>query len=201
MMIKKNLIYLASNNPDKAKEIKKITKPFGLELKCLSSIHRPITWQETGATFLENALIKATAVQKVLFEAVIADDSGLCVEALSGQPGVKSSRFSHETASDEENMAKLLKLLHGVPMEKRKAYFICHITFLDWQQRAHHFEGKIKGRITEELRGQQGFGYDPIFKPDGHELTFAQLDGETKNHMSHRFQALSLFQKHMARLP
>jgi XTP/dITP diphosphohydrolase len=166
--------------------------PLGLELLTQSSlgIHSAA---ETGATFLENASIKARHGARLAKLPSIADDSGIEVDALDGRPGVYSARFAGENASDEDNLRKLLTELHGVPAEFRQARYHCVIVFV---RDAHDSNpivahGKWEGQIATEPRGSGGFGYDPIFIPAGLHSTAAQLPPEQKNKLSHRAQALA----------
>lgn len=148
---------------------------------------------ETGTTFLENASIKARHAARLAKLPAIADDSGIEVDALEGRPGVYSARFAGESASDHDNLQKLLIELHGVPTEFRQARYHCVIVFVrnanDREPIVAH--GTWEGRIAIEPRGSGGFGYDPIFLPAGMHSTAAQLPLEQKNQRSHRAQALA----------
>ncbi|MBF7097256.1 XTP/dITP diphosphatase [Alkalibacter mobilis] len=145
---------------------------------------------EDGGTFEENALIKAREVRKHTIHAVLADDSGLEVDALDGAPGIYSARFAGENASDEENNQKLLELMKDVPSDKRSGRFVCVIAFIDEGGREYVFRGECPGKILESQRGEGGFGYDPLFYVESKGKTFAQLDGGEKNSISHRAVAL-----------
>jgi guanylate kinase len=182
---------LASGNAGKLKELTAILAPLGLELIAQSAlgISSP---PETGATFLDNALIKARQAARQSGQAALADDSGIEVDALDGRPGVRSARFAGEGASDADNLHKLLAELHDVPMEFRQARYHCVIAFVrrhdDSQPIVAH--GTWGGRIALEPRGKGGFGYDPIFVPADMRCTAAELDPRVKNEVSHRAQAL-----------
>ena len=185
-------IVLASSNAGKLREMSALLAPLGLELVTQSSlgVHSP---PETGTTFIENALIKARHAARAAKLPAISDDSGLEVDALGGRPGVYSARFAGESASDQDNLHKLLAELHAVHAEFRQARYHCVIVFVraanDPEPVIAH--GKWEGRITVEPRGSGGFGYDPIFQPAGLHSTAAQLPAAEKNKLSHRAQALS----------
>jgi len=182
---------LASGNTGKLEELTAILRPLGLALIAQSAlgIDSP---PETGATFLDNALIKARHAARESGLPSLADDSGIEVDALDGRPGVRSARFAGETASDTDNLHKLLAELHDVPMEFRQARYHCVIAYVrrhdDPQPIVAH--GTWEGRIALAPRGSGGFGYDPIFLPADAHCTAAELDPAAKNEVSHRAQAL-----------
>jgi guanylate kinase len=182
---------LASGNAGKLKELTAILAPLGLEL-IAQSAHGIDSPPETGATFLENALIKARHAAQASGLPALADDSGIEVDALNGRPGVRSARFAGEGASDADNLHKLLAELHDVPAEFRQARYHCVIAFVrrheDSQPIVAH--GTWEGRIALAPRGSGGFGYDPIFLPADAHCTAAELDPSVKNEVSHRAQAL-----------
>ena len=186
-------ILIATTNLGKVREIEPMLKDLGfLEIKTLkdfSSIPPP---EEKGSTFLENALEKASYYAKNFNILTLADDSGLEVEALSGAPGIHTSRFAGDKSTDEENIKKLLKLLQGVPFEKRKARFVCVIVVYHPSGKWIYAEGEWQGYIAEEPRGTQGFGYDPVFLVPEYNLerTAAELSKEEKNRISHRAKAI-----------
>ncbi|MBR0139569.1 MAG: RdgB/HAM1 family non-canonical purine NTP pyrophosphatase [Firmicutes bacterium] len=168
-----------------------ITARFGMKLCSMREAGLDgLDIEENGKTFEENSLIKAEAIVKACGSPAIADDTGLMIDALGGAPGVYSARFSGEHGNDAANRAKVLELMKGVPFEKRSARFCCVITYLEPCGRKIVAEGRVEGHITEEERGEQGFGYDSIFVPEGHDMTFAQMSPEVKNSMSHRAKAL-----------
>ncbi len=146
--------------------------------------------EETGATFAENAALKAVTVSRYSGGLVLADDSGLEVDALGGAPGVRSARFAGEKATDCQNLELLLQKLEG--KTARTARFRCVIAIADSGKLVTTFDGACEGRIIDAPRGQDGFGYDPVFIPEGREETFAELPGEVKNAMSHRGKAMAL---------
>lgn len=188
-------LYLASKNKHKVLEIQSILGSPWTVLPCAPDV----TWEESGKTFRANALIKANALGPPSEGAeILADDSGLEVELLNGAPGVYSARYAGEAASDTNNLKKLLRVLEGVPLEDRRARFVCVLCYIDAASRVHYFEGTCSGVILPEARGLDGFGYDPIFQPDGYERTFAELTAAEKNLISHRSQALAAFKKHLS---
>jgi XTP/dITP diphosphohydrolase len=145
--------------------------------------------EETADTFLENALLKARAYAEWSGLAAVADDSGLEVDALGGAPGVRSARYAGPGASDQANLDKLLAALAGVPPERRTARFRCAAVLFDAKLGTWHAEAAWEGRILEAPRGSGGFGYDPVFLPDGWELTSAEVDQAAKDAASHRSKA------------
>ncbi|MDD3789155.1 MAG: non-canonical purine NTP diphosphatase [Petrimonas sp.] len=175
-------IVFATNNKHKLDEIRKITAG-KIEILSLSDIDCHDDIPETGVTLEENALIKARFVKDRYGFDCFADDTGLEVEALDGAPGVYSSRYAGEGCNPQDNMRKLISELQG--KENRNARFRTVIALL-LNGETHFFEGEIPGRIIDEKRGAAGFGYDPIFMPDGYDKTFAELGDNVKNTISHR---------------
>lgn len=155
--------------------------------------------EETGTTFLENATLKAVEISKLVDGLVLSDDSGLEVDVLNGEPGVYSARYSGEPCNDTANNAKLLQALEGE--EDRSARFRCVMVLAQDGILLASFDGAVEGRIIGELRGEGGFGYDPLFVPDGYEQTFAELGGEIKNKLSHRARALEQAAHWLAQQP
>jgi XTP/dITP diphosphohydrolase len=153
-------------------------------------IKEEVTWEETGETYRDNARIKALALRKHTNLAVIADDSGIEVDALGGEPGVHSARFARPGASDAENVAKILEFLQGLPEAKRTARFRCHITFIEEDGKLHDFEGTCEGVIAAQASGGAGFGYDPVFLIPGLDKTLAEISGAEKDRLSHRGRAV-----------
>jgi len=145
--------------------------------------------KETGTTFLENARLKAEGISQVLDGWVLSDDSGLEVDALGGAPGVWSSSYGGEEGNHEKNNARLLQEMAG--KSGRGARFRCTMVLARGGREQAHFSGSVEGRILEEPRGKGGFGYDPLFVPEGHEKTFSELGGEVKSTLSHRSRALA----------
>lgn len=177
---------LASNNPKKIHEIQEIMGNH-FYIRLLSEFLKDGEIAETGKTLEENSEIKAKYLFEMLKMPCIADDSGLEVYALDNEPGVYSARYAGEEKDDKKNIEKLLLKMIGV--RDRKARFRTVITFIDFSG-IFQFEGIIEGKIIHELRGKNGFGYDPIFVPNGHMQTFAEMETSQKNQLSHRFFAL-----------
>jgi len=184
-----NKIFIASRNRGKIREIENSLTGLNISFSSLLDISDIQDIKETGKTFEENALIKAQASYNKVRIPVLADDSGLEADYLKGEPGVLSARYAGEVTDDLKNCRKLLKKFHGVSSSDRKARFRCILVFLD-ENVPKYFEGVCNGTIIEEMRGVNGFGYDPLFVPDGFSKTFAELDLETKNKISHRGIAL-----------
>ena len=182
-------IVVATTNAHKVDEYRKLLADQNVELKSLLDYPGFPGVEENGKTFAENAAIKAVAACKYCDVPAFADDSGLEVEALDGRPGVYSSRYAD---SDPERIAKLLGELEGC--ENRRARFVCAISIAINGEVIETFEGEVKGTITLAPRGEGGFGYDPVFQPDGYDKTFGELEQEVKNKISHRANA---FQKAM----
>lgn len=175
-------IVFATNNKHKLDEILKITDG-SLQILSLADIHCIDEIEETGTTLEENALLKARYIKEKYGYDCFADDTGLEVDALGGAPGVYSSRYAGETCNPADNMIKLLHELAGV--KNRNARFRTVIALLIGNEK-HFFEGVINGKIIEERKGEAGFGYDPVFVPEGHAQTFAELGNDVKNQISHR---------------
>lgn len=187
-------VVLASKNPHKLVEIRQITDKFGFELVLQSELGVDIDVEETGSTFEENSFIKAEAVMKATGLPAIADDSGIAVDALNGEPGIYSARYGFdETLDDRGRMMLLLKNTEQVPDGQRQAQFVCVITFITPDGTTIQARGEIHGELTREPRGQNGFGYDPIFYYPPLGMTTAELPSEVKNRVSHRGNALNLF--------
>ncbi|MFL2483160.1 MAG: RdgB/HAM1 family non-canonical purine NTP pyrophosphatase [Verrucomicrobiales bacterium] len=194
-----NRLVIATGNTHKTEEIRKLLGPYIKIIEDLKSYPEIDEIEETGRTFEENASLKASAVGEFLGEnsLVLSDDSGLEVCALSGEPGVFSARYAGENASDDENRKKLLQKLNEIDsdMSDWSASFKCVMTLVKGSNKLATFEGSVQGTICDEERGENGFGYDSIFIPEGYENTFAELPSETKNSISHRYRALEAFKK------
>lgn len=182
-------IIVATKNVNKIKEITKKFAPLGFEVVSQCDAGLNIDVEETGKTFAQNALIKARAVSMICDDCVLADDSGLCVEALDGRPGVFSARYAGEGASDGDRIKKLLSELDGIG--NRKAKFVTNMAFIFADGREIVTQGEVEGRILREPKGENGFGYDPVFFCDELEKSFAEATLEEKNAVSHRSRALS----------
>lgn len=182
---KPKTIYLASYNRHKASEIQDIVGSRA-QIVVLDPAAPKIIWHEIGETFEENARIKAYAVREQVRGPVLADDSGLAVDALNGRPGVHSSSFCGYEGDDEANTKALLDAMANIPPSERAAAFICCLLYIDENGKESFFYGQCKGSITNSPRGTAGFGYDPIFIPDGYKTTFSELGQKIKNDQSHR---------------
>ncbi len=184
-------ILLATHNEHKLAEFRAILEPEKIDIIGLSEMPDKLVVEETGITFLENAVAKATAAFHQFGLPTVADDSGLEVDALDNKPGVYSARFAGKEASDEDNNARILKLMEGIPQDKRKARFVCLAVFLSRENDEVSFsEGSTEGEITLEPRGSHGFGYDPLFYYPPLQKTFAEMTSKEKNTISHRKKAI-----------
>jgi len=185
-------LLLATRNQHKKRELEAMLADLELEILTLDDIPNLPEIIEDGASFAENATKKARETAALTHITCLADDSGLSVDALGGKPGVYSARFAGPDANDDRNNEKLLGLMEVVPDEERTAAFVCAIALADTDGNTAVVEGSCPGRIIREKAGAGGFGYDPLFVPEGYTLTFAQLDAEEKNRISHRGRALVL---------
>lgn len=184
-------LILASKNAHKAKEMQAILGD-GIELVTLDKTKAAdIDVVEDGTTFEENAIKKATEIMEATGLATIADDSGLCVDALDGRPGIYTARFAGENPTDDENISKLIAELDGVETENRTARFVCVIALTIPGEEVKTYRGECEGRILTEKRGENGFGYDPVFYVPEYEKSMAELPAQVKNSISHRFRALN----------
>ncbi len=183
-------IVLATRNPHKVAEIVRLGGALSVVFESLADHPGVPDIKETGSTFEENARLKARAVAAATGLPALADDSGLEVDALGGEPGVYSARYAGPGANDAANCALLLERLAGVPDEKRTARFRCVIAYCHPDGHEWMVEGACEGRIGRECRGESGFGYDPLFFPVGEERTFAEMEGAEKDALSHRGQAV-----------
>lgn len=183
-------LLLASRNRHKIEELQQMLAALNIEVISLDDVADMPVIEEDGKTFSENASKKARLTAMHTGFICLADDSGLMADSLGGQPGVYSARFAGEDADDQKNNCKLLQMLQGFDGEKRRARFVCVIAISDPQGNVQTVEGTCEGRIDYEERGAGGFGYDPLFIPEGYTRTFAELSREEKNRISHRGQAL-----------
>ena len=185
---------LGTNNSKKLRELELLLSPYDVDLTCLANIPDSIEVEETGTTFEENAKLKATQQAVHLRQWVLAEDSGLSVDALDGAPGVYSARYSGENATDEKNNALLLEKLNGVPLEKRTAWYTCHMALADpLGEIRFNCEARCYGRILREQKGTGGFGYDPMFEITEYHQTFGELGDSVKSLLSHRARANRMF--------
>jgi len=182
------LLVVASHNEGKVREIRDLLTPFGLELSSAGELFLPEP-EETGETFQANAELKALAAAKASGHPALADDSGLCVTALNGQPGIYSARWAGPQKDFDFAMEKIrLGLIEEGTLDTR-AYFICGLALAWPDGHVEYFEGRVDGELTWPPRGEKGFGYDPMFVPNGYEETFGEMDPEKKHAMSHRADA------------
>jgi XTP/dITP diphosphohydrolase len=163
----------------------------GWVVRDLTSLPDAPEVEETGATFAENAALKAIAISRLFADLVLADDSGLAIDALDGDPGVRSARFAGESATDAQNRLKLIGLLKTLPAREFPARFRCEMVLARRGEMLGSFSGTVEGTVVPLERGDHGFGYDSMFIPTGYLETFAELSSEIKNSLSHRAQALA----------
>jgi len=194
-------IVLASGNAGKVTELRQLLAGSDIDLVPQTELGVSDA-DETGLTFVENALIKARHAARATGLPALADDSGICVDALDGAPGLYAARYAGVHGDSAANNAKLLRELDGVPAEKRTAYFIAVLVLLRHADDPAPLiaEGRWHGRILEAPRGTGGFGYDPLFLPDGSDLGAGELDAELKNRLSHRGQALAVLKARLSEL-
>jgi len=187
-------VVLASKNKHKLVEISKITEQFNMELVLQSELGVDIDVEETGTTFEENSFLKAEAVMKATGLPALADDSGIAVDALNGEPGIYSARYGFDDSLDDwGRLLLLLKNTEHVPDGQRQAQFVCVITMVTPEGQVIQARGEIHGELLREARGENGFGYDPIFYYPPFGKSTAEMDPEEKNAVSHRGNALRVF--------
>jgi XTP/dITP diphosphohydrolase len=191
-------LLVATGNKGKVRELSQLLSDLPLRLRLLGEFSEVEEAEETGETFAENATIKALHYCARTRLLTLSDDSGLVVDALGGAPGVRSARYAGREATYAERMSKLLGELDATGDTERRARFVCVIAVADPSAGAlHTFEGACEGRIARAPRGTGGFGYDPLFNPDGHERTFGELPPEVKHTLSHRARALRHAVRHL----
>ena len=194
-------VIIASNNEHKIGEIKKILAKFSLEVLSLKEAGIDIDVEENGNTFMENAYIKANEIFKISKgNMVLADDSGLQVDALGGAPGIYSARFAGEHGDDKKNREKLLELMKGKTYDESTAHFVCAIVLIVDENTHIDVQGEVYGNIIEEERGTNGFGYDSLFYISEYDKTFAEMGGDIKNTISHRGRALEKLEKEFSNI-
>lgn len=191
-------VVFASHNAGKIKEIKELLQPFGINVKSALDMELPDV-EETGSTFAENSLLKSQTIAELTGLPCIADDSGLCVDALNGAPGVYSARYAPNRDFDK-GMEKLLAEMAQSPNKSRKAHFSCVISLAFPNGGYELFEGRVDGHIAAEKQGIGGFGYDPLFIPDGFAKSFAQMSKDEKNQVSHRGRAVEKLKAYLKNL-
>lgn len=188
------VLVVGSRNRKKVGELLELLGPHGIELRTLSDFPQAIEVVEDGDSFAANAALKATQQARHLSHWVLGEDSGLCVDALGGAPGIYSARYSGPEATDAANNRKLLAELAGVPLEHRSAYYVCHMTLSDPTGQVRvDCEGHCRGRIRFDESGSGGFGYDPMFELVEYHRTFGELSSVVKGVLSHRSRAVRQF--------
>lgn len=192
-------IVIASHNQKKIEEMRRILDQSGLEIEILGTDQFPdlADVDETGSTFAANAMLKAHYVSGATGLPAVADDSGLCVDALNGMPGILSARWAGEHGNDRANLELLLVQIAHIPKKRRGASFVCAVAYCEPGGREFIVEGSMNGEIIDSPRGANGFGYDPIFVPMGHVVTSAELSAHEKDSTSHRGHALKAFVKQL----
>jgi len=194
-------LVVATKNKKKLKEIKEILKDLNLKITSLADYKNAPRIIENGKTFKENAVKKAIKISSFTKKLTLGEDSGLCVDALGGKPGIYSSRFCGLDKNDDKNNLKLLRMLKGLSFSKRKAYYSCAVALADRKGLVGVVEGRCFGSIGFELKGKSGFGYDPLFIIPKYKKTFAELGLKIKHKMSHRLRALSKAKKIIIKYP
>lgn len=197
IFFKKMNIVLATRNKKKIEEIRRITEGMAISIFTLDDFLGCPEVEEDEDTFEENAIKKAIAVARYTGKTALADDSGLEVYALNGAPGVLSARYAGEDADDRRNLEKLLYEMRSIVDEKRGARFVCCVALASPDGSVKTFSGYVEGRIGTEPMGFNGFGYDPIFYPEGHSRTFSEMSDEEKDAISHRGKALREIQQYL----
>ncbi|WLD92278.1 XTP/dITP diphosphatase [Alkalihalobacillus sp. AL-G] len=183
-------IIIATHNEGKVREFKSMFDEFGVSVQSLKDLDYHEEVEETGSTFKKNASLKAEVIAEHFNEPVLADDSGLVVDALDGEPGVYSARYAGEDKDDRANVEKVLRKMEGVENKKRTARFVCVLAVAIPGKTTYTIEGKCEGVITQQPIGENGFGYDPIFYVPSFLKTLAQMESQEKNQISHRANAL-----------
>lgn len=181
-------VIVATGNPGKLREFARIFEPFGIEAVSQKALLPDLEVEETGTTFAENAWLKAEAVHRLTGKAAVADDSGLCVDALGGAPGVYSARYGGEELPYDKKIAKLVGEMGSLSVDLRTARFVAHICYIAEDGARTDFEESCEGYIGIEPKGENGFGFDPIFMVG--QKSFSELSGEEKDAISHRGKAL-----------
>jgi XTP/dITP diphosphohydrolase len=183
-------LLVATTNQGKLRELRQLLGPLAVDVVGLEQFDNPPIVAEDGATFTANAMKKALTLARFSELPTLADDSGLCVDVLNGAPGVYSARYAGEQGDDNANNARLVRELHQIPLNKRKAHFHCCIALAWPDGRCTTVEGQVDGLIIDQERGTNGFGYDPLFLVPEYGKTMAELPAEIKNRISHRGRAL-----------
>lgn len=184
-------LVIASHNKGKIAEFEKMLAPYGVKIYSANDLNLPDV-EETGTTFAENAILKAEELAKLCNKPCLADDSGLCVDALGGRPGVYSARYAPNRDFDKA-IAMLIGELKESKSDDWSAHFSCVLALKMPNRDIELFEGRVDGKIIEHRRGENGFGFDPVFVPDGFDRTFAEMSGDEKKKISHRGRAVAKF--------
>ncbi|MEZ7963445.1 MAG: RdgB/HAM1 family non-canonical purine NTP pyrophosphatase [Candidatus Nanopelagicales bacterium] len=186
-------VVIASRNDHKIEEMRRILEQGGLDIELVGTGEFPDLpdVEETCATFAANALLKARAVSEFTGLPAVGDDSGLCVDALNGMPGILSARWSGTHGNDQANLELLLAQISQVPIDRRGASFVCAAAYVHPDGTEFVVEGQMPGALIDTPRGENGFGYDPVFVPHGHQVTSAEMTSELKDSISHRGKALA----------
>jgi XTP/dITP diphosphohydrolase len=187
-------LVVASHNPGKVREIKELIAPFGIETHGAAELGLPEP-EETGATFADNARLKAEAAAIASGLPSLSDDSGLCVAALNGDPGIYSARWAGPQKDFRIAMRRIEELLNAQGTPDKRAHFVCALALAAPGEETDIYEGRVFGTLTFPPRGDRGFGYDPIFVPEGYRFTFGEMDPKEKHAMSHRARAFAKFVK------
>ena len=188
-------LVVASHNPGKVREIKELIAPFGIQTVGAAELGLSEP-DETGSTFAENARLKAEAAAKESGLPSLSDDSGLCVDALDGAPGIYSARWAGPGKDFRLAMRRIEELLNAQGTPDKRAHFVCALALAAPGERSDIYEGRVFGTLTFPPRGDRGFGYDPIFVPEGYRFTFGEMDPKEKHAMSHRARAFAKFVTH-----
>ncbi len=195
------VLVLGTRNAKKKRELVLLLNGTGIRPATLDEFSGSVEVDETGSTFAENARLKASLQARAIGQWVLGEDSGLCVDALDGAPGVYSARFSGTGATDATNNAKLQESLRGIPLDRRTAHYVCHASLSDPSgEIVIDCEGTCRGRIVDRASGAGGFGYDPYFEIPEYHATFAQLGDSVKSLLSHRARAMRQFLTELERL-
>lgn len=184
-------LVIASHNKGKIAEFEKMLAPLGVKIYSADDLNLPDV-EETGTTFAENAILKAEALAKISGKPCLADDSGLCVDALGGRPGVYSARYAPNRDFDKA-IVMLVNEIKESKSDDWSAHFSCVLALKRPNKEIELFEGRVDGKIIEHRRGENGFGFDPVFVPDGYEKTFAEMSADDKKKISHRGRAVEKF--------
>jgi XTP/dITP diphosphohydrolase len=195
-------IILATKNKGKVREINALfeSEGAGVEFAPVDDYIKDMDVEEDGATYRENAYKKAAFVHGRTGLAVVSEDSGLEVKALDWGPGIYSARCAGENASDADNTNKLIAAVSGLSPKERSARYVCVLCLIDGSGRVEYFQGEVRGTVIETPRGFSGFGYDPVFIPEGYDETFAQLGEVLKNSISHRANAIRALKEHLVKI-